>query len=152
MHQLAGKSSTPSWLTRAHCRRDEQQARFAVLDELYVELMTVKQANTEQRVNFGRINGDAACTAVPKDDGLIRVKDDGTAVSKHSLASLVEFEPQFFHQVERQGEETTEPSIDHGLNDRRLITLAAAQGEAYGCFETRVDPTGDHLAFKPLSS
>jgi len=113
--------------------------------------MAVKQAHTEQRVDFGRINGDAACATIPKDDRFVRVEDDGAAVSEHSLASLVEFETQFFHQIGRQGKETTEPGIDNGLNDR-LVTLATAQGEAYGCFETCVDPTGDHLAFKPLSS
>jgi hypothetical protein len=63
----------------------------------------------------------------------------------------VEFETQFFHQIGRQGKETTEPGIDNGLSER-LATLATTQGEAYGCFEICVDPTGDHLAFKPPSS
>jgi hypothetical protein len=124
---------------------------IASLDELYAELLAVKQAYTEQRVDFGRINGDAACATVPKDDRFVRFEDDGAAVSEHSLASLVEFETQFFHQIGRQGKETTEPGIDNGLNDC-LATLATPQGEAYGCFETCVDPTGDHLTFKPLSS
>jgi hypothetical protein len=68
---------------------------IAILDELYAELVAVEQAHTEQRIDFGRINGDAMCTTVPKDDSFVRVEDDGAAVSEHSLASLVEFEIQF---------------------------------------------------------
>ncbi len=124
---------------------------ITVFDEVYAELMAVKQAHTEQRVDFGRINGDAACATIPKDDRFVSVEDDGAAVSEHSLASLVKSETQFFHQTGRQGKETTEPGIHDGLNDR-LVTLATAQGEANGCFKTCVDPAGDHLAFKPLPS